>query len=437
MSNLIRCDGFGILYRPPTRPDPSARLERGKAHKRPCVVQPAQKGSTCMDYAMKKVRIPIGKDAPGFEQERRVEQRFSLFRKFSTWVGELAEKRGESEWFYSRILELPFMGTMIEEVKSHEIFKGCGDWESFTHRERWSISQCVLHRIKLRDFQLTASEWLPQDSVRLLSKELKLRGPLYVQGDFGENFYKDLPFLLERISALQFPVYSWGEQECRAGELVSFTHAVCIIGADHEGEGSVYFVDPNDATDPADFSSQKIYTIPYPLFQSKIRNSQMQTKDEMSSSADSFSTEFAFYYDGWIRPEEAKYNPSTPLGKLTRDLCVWPEERLMWEPLIDDLPEEDRTLLFLAIGNMIGGNALKNGVKYIYRCPHITKQAVQQVIVEKYEQLSPKDKGLVFQRCLELDYDATEDFENALFPVQNLPRLADALEGILQTNVCR
>lgn len=428
MSNLIRCDRFGILYRPPTRPDPSARLERGKAHKRPCVVQPAQKGPTCMNYALKRVRIPIGKDAPGFERQREIEKQFSVYRRFNTAIGAIGKSVGETEEFYQTILAHPYMDVVMKEVQSNgEILREYGEWESFTCLEKWHVSRNVFNRIKLRDFQLTPSTWVPTAPASLLLKKLKARGPLYVHGDFGNTFYKDPPSLLERISAAQFPIYSWGRQENRKeGPGV---HAVCVIGVDLLDKGRVYFVDPNDPTDPADIDSQKIYMMPYAIFQSKIRNSLMDTISEESLTTP-LSKEFAFYYDGWMLPEERTYEPSTSIGKLTKSLCISPERRETWEALIGKLSEEDRSLILLTIGTMMGETALESGEECLHQCPHITKQAVRQMIVEKYERLSPVNKRLTLERCLELDPGAVADIENPLVLTQNLPRLADALENM-------
>ena len=168
MSKLIACNSSGILYRPPTRPDPRARLDRGRAHERPSVVQPAQKGPTCVYYALKKVRVPIGKDAPGLEKERSLEKRFSTHRKYLTKADLLTQGISQEQLsrVYESVFQTRYMKKMVLEMEADPIssaflqsgIESKGYLAKLLPQRRWSLFHNIFHRIQLRDLGSTAAQ---------------------------------------------------------------------------------------------------------------------------------------------------------------------------------------------------------------------------------------------------------------------------------------
>ena len=109
-------------------------------------------------------------------------------------------------------------------------------------------------------YGLRKSSWTPFQEVGDLISELKQRGPLVIGGIFGRTTYSEDPFKMKEPIG-QRSVYAW-----RSGTKINRMggHAITIIGARKYGDTSlVYYVDPNDPSDPNDITLQKIYAISY------------------------------------------------------------------------------------------------------------------------------------------------------------------------------
>jgi hypothetical protein len=162
-------------------------------------------------------------------------------------------------------LKLPFTHELSE------MYRGTGStWETLTiHEKEWHAhtfafsQQCQL-------FNLVESCWNPELPVESLIEQLHLHGPHLVVGKIGRPFYEIPPFEL-KVKVAGRAVFGWKPEPLRKEENTGAGHFVVIVGAKlEEGKGYVYFVDPNDGSDPRDPSVQKVYVISYQRLKSTI-----------------------------------------------------------------------------------------------------------------------------------------------------------------------
>lgn len=120
------------------------------------------------------------------------------------------------------------------------------------------------------DYKLQYAHWSPQDEIEDLVSQLKTTGPLAVYGRFGPSFYKEKPSLLNE-SAGKRHLYSWSQDA--VPDSTGSSHVVLVIGAEqgvNDLESSVYFIDPNDKSDPNNPESQRIYKVSYTHFSETV-----------------------------------------------------------------------------------------------------------------------------------------------------------------------
>ncbi|MEI6243014.1 MAG: hypothetical protein WCP39_06390 [Chlamydiota bacterium] len=116
------------------------------------------------------------------------------------------------------------------------------------------------------------SPWHPEKPIDVLIEQLQLHGPHFVEGRLGSSFYEENPFQLsQKIEGR--PVFGWKPNAKRINEDSLEFHVVVIVGAKVDNEKKfVYFIDPQDGSDPSNITTQKIYIISYERFRSSICN---------------------------------------------------------------------------------------------------------------------------------------------------------------------
>jgi len=142
-------------------------------------------------------------------------------------------------------------------------------WTDLTQIEQFQLLDYFAFRVSAEAYQLEKSQWNPHRPIEILIAELKERGPLVVGGKFGENAYQDGALINTNVTIAGRDIYGF-----RVGthlkERCTFLHTITIIGAevaetkgDPYYRGYVYYVDPDDGSDPKDLSKQRIFKISY------------------------------------------------------------------------------------------------------------------------------------------------------------------------------
>lgn len=145
------------------------------------------------------------------------------------------------EPLFQQIVSRIFSGKRLSRLSSADIH----------YHIAYELIACDLYQFKL-------STWNPSQPIKHLANQLFLYGPLIISGDIGRDFYKDPPIMLQNIKGRN--VYGWPDSFSIPDAFS--THCIIIVGAKIEEEW-VYFIDPMDASDPANNDSQKIYRISY------------------------------------------------------------------------------------------------------------------------------------------------------------------------------
>lgn len=115
------------------------------------------------------------------------------------------------------------------------------------------------------------SSWNPEKTIDLIIQDLKIHGPLLAGGMLGTPFYQSAPYELnEKISGHTIMAWKIGAYKDKGN---GNCHFIVVVGAEKVLEKKfIYFIDPNDASDPAS-PAQKIYKISYDRFLSGISDS--------------------------------------------------------------------------------------------------------------------------------------------------------------------
>jgi hypothetical protein len=158
----------------------------------------------------------------------------------------------------------------------------------------------VLHVISMivcsNVFGFQKSSWTPDRGIDKIQECLELEGPLVVSGRFGESLYRNPPTATDQMEGR--PIYTWKAADRFSPEeqAAHALHVVVLIKVDKGGlkGGFVYFVDPNDGSDPNNPLMQKIYKISYENFISHISDVSGSLYVNQKSSLSLFG--YAQYY---------------------------------------------------------------------------------------------------------------------------------------------
>jgi hypothetical protein len=112
-------------------------------------------------------------------------------------------------------------------------------------------------------YRLGRSSWNPLQGIDKLLAELKEKGPLMVGGNLGRSSYApsvSLCTMTKQISGRD--IYYW--EKGTEHQKLTTSRTILLVGAKKtQNRAFVYFIDPQDPSDPLDRSKQKIYMISY------------------------------------------------------------------------------------------------------------------------------------------------------------------------------
>ncbi len=138
----------------------------------------------------------------------------------------------------------------------------------------------ILDHFYLKGFKMRISEWSPLKSLGDLIGILKKDGPFTAAGLYGSLYYKApakgcydpvVNASQDRVTKTALKVFGWGPgQRCEDIDPED-THMVVICGASKiSSQGTlherVYFVDPNDSSDPKVEGFRKTYVMSFETF---------------------------------------------------------------------------------------------------------------------------------------------------------------------------
>ncbi|MEC7838649.1 MAG: hypothetical protein VX777_01265 [Chlamydiota bacterium] len=302
----------------PGKPNPKECRTEG-CDTRSRVYQKGTSRSNCAFYAMNYIRERIGKTcSPSFEESRRIEALFSKRAKRIADINDLirtviiamtnSEKynlnsEGENllnnllddyswlirggkvstncltailfhrsfcidvELLESLDVDIDLFEKVVEEM-TNDTIRQIGPKLNFA--ETFKIKHLASHRIIVdlmtKLFNLTPFNWSPNDTIDDLIQELKEKGPAVFYGQLGAEFYKEAPFKLKSKKTIgEHAVYGW-----RPGQQISNPsagHVVLAIGAEKiKDKGYVYYIDPNEESDPKYPQKKKVYISSYKGF---------------------------------------------------------------------------------------------------------------------------------------------------------------------------
>lgn len=182
--------------------------------------------------------------------------------------------------------------------------KMCPSWKSLSVTDKYSEFVDFRDSVLLQASGFKETQWNPKQSIEVLIDNLKIHGPLLMSGAVGKIFYEKPPEKVNKVAGRN--IYGWKKGDLKK-TLHSFghriSHVVVVIGAEKGGprEGFIYFVDPNDGSEPRNPEMQRIYVTSYQNFKEKVEKiAKFPCTRQSGCQLSSFSMDAYAYY----RPSE-------------------------------------------------------------------------------------------------------------------------------------
>lgn len=157
------------------------------------------------------------------------------------------------------------------------------DWDKLAVRDKCCLAHMYALELVADMHGFSKTHWNPSVhiDIEVLIEQLTQYGPLVVLGSFGQMHYINPPTeakqtIEDRIQGCKRKIFYWPKNSpCK--EENSPMVAMIIIGAKTEtikGEKTelVYYIDPEDGSDPAQIENQKIYMMSYRNLRENIAN---------------------------------------------------------------------------------------------------------------------------------------------------------------------
>lgn len=142
-------------------------------------------------------------------------------------------------------------------------------WETLTIPFKTSVIDSLIFLYLAKKYNLEISSWLPNQPIDDLLKELKKRGPLAILGRFGKRYYIDPPQQLGQIQNRN--TYGWLKTS-KKNDINDNTYIILLIGAEQKPSYQiVYYLDPQEASDPKHPEEQRVYAMSYQTLTSPDR----------------------------------------------------------------------------------------------------------------------------------------------------------------------
>lgn len=135
------------------------------------------------------------------------------------------------------------------------------NWEDLGEKRNTLLDHFSRHQAA-ELYHLEISSWHPKESIEHLIAELQKNGPLIVGGCFGALHYSVPPRKLgKQIEGRA--VYGWIKTDPKNTNPVT-GHSILLVGAEKTSTRElVYYIDPEDSSDPSDPEKQRIYCMSY------------------------------------------------------------------------------------------------------------------------------------------------------------------------------
>lgn len=133
------------------------------------------------------------------------------------------------------------------------------NWKDLPFDFKNVLTDTYVKDLSAKLYNLKISKWSPKKSFDFFIDNLRNEGPIVVGGNFGHSYYNEHPTVKEKFNNI--PIYGWSPGS-RIDSLNA--HTITIIGAQKfRNQEFVYYIDPNDASDPVNPQIRKIYKISY------------------------------------------------------------------------------------------------------------------------------------------------------------------------------
>ncbi len=141
-------------------------------------------------------------------------------------------------------------------------------WDDLNVNEKYVRESIAAFACLRSIFSCENSSWDPSQGPQALIDQLKTYGPHLVCGLIGKSFYKEAPSQQPNlVQGRQIHFWKVGSKINES----SVGHVIVIVGAQiQNGKGYVYFLDPEDGSDPKDLKSQKVYVMSYDKLKEKM-----------------------------------------------------------------------------------------------------------------------------------------------------------------------
>ncbi len=142
---------------------------------------------------------------------------------------------------------------------------------------RLGILSSIFFKTLIKGYNLHTSSWHPSHPISSLEVELREHGPHLIRGVFGPRSYRfpslKLKESFERDAkplkiAKRF-VYYWPKGSPRIEDPSLISGCFVIVGVDVK-EGRVYYLNPDEGSDPRKVEKQRIYAMSYERLQASI-----------------------------------------------------------------------------------------------------------------------------------------------------------------------
>ncbi len=145
---------------------------------------------------------------------------------------------------------------------------GFKKWEDLSLNEKYVRESIVAFSCLQCIFRCKESSWNPSQGPEALIEQLRVYGPHVIGGLIGKRHYEDAPSVQPNLVQGR-QIHYW-----KVGAKISpstIGHIVVVVGAQiKNGKGFVYFLDPEDGSNPRDLKSQKVYVMSYDKLKEKI-----------------------------------------------------------------------------------------------------------------------------------------------------------------------
>lgn len=136
-------------------------------------------------------------------------------------------------------------------------------------RRQMICTSFLIEALISNKFGLEKSTWTPEMGIIPLIEELEKKGPLVIGGFFGKAYYLDNP--VDCKSKISGRVIKHWEKDARRAQL-HIAHKVVIVGAKATPAPLVYFVDPEQPSNPNNKEEQEIFEITFNNLKSNIND---------------------------------------------------------------------------------------------------------------------------------------------------------------------